>query len=91
MEEIERSAASVEEAVEAALAELGISEQEARIEIVQEPRLAAKSVGERGPKALLVVQIFARQHHRQPAVPSHVQLLAGHVMRIQKREQLAGR
>lgn len=38
MEEIERSAASVEEAVEEALAELGISEQEARIEIVQEPR-----------------------------------------------------
>lgn len=38
MEEVERSAASVEEAVEAALAELGISEQEARIEIVQEPR-----------------------------------------------------
>jgi spoIIIJ-associated protein len=38
MEEIERSAGSVEEAVEAALAELGISEQEARIEIVQEPR-----------------------------------------------------
>ena len=38
MEEIERSAASVEEAIEAALAELGISEQEARIEIVQEPR-----------------------------------------------------
>jgi spoIIIJ-associated protein len=38
MEEIERSAASVEEAVEAALAELGVSEQEARIEIVQEPR-----------------------------------------------------
>lgn len=38
MEEVERSAASVEEAIEAALAELGISEQEARIEIVQEPR-----------------------------------------------------
>ena len=38
MEEIERSAGSVEEAVDAALAELGISEQEARIEIVQEPR-----------------------------------------------------
>jgi spoIIIJ-associated protein len=38
MQEIERSAASVEEAVEAALGELGISEQEARIEIVQEPR-----------------------------------------------------
>ncbi len=38
MEEIERSAASVEEAIEAALGELGLSEQEARIEIVQEPR-----------------------------------------------------
>jgi spoIIIJ-associated protein len=38
MREIERSAASVEEAVEAALSELGLSEQEAQIEIVQEPR-----------------------------------------------------
>jgi spoIIIJ-associated protein len=38
MEEIERSAESVEEAIEAALEELGLSEQEARIEIVQEPR-----------------------------------------------------
>ena len=38
MEEVERSAASVEEALEAALGELGISEQEADVEIVQEPR-----------------------------------------------------
>jgi spoIIIJ-associated protein len=38
MEEVERSAGSVEEAIEAALADLGVSEQEARIEIVQEPR-----------------------------------------------------
>lgn len=38
MEEIERSAGSVEEAIEAALADLGLSEQEAHIEIVQEPR-----------------------------------------------------
>lgn len=36
MREVERSAASVEEAVEAALAELGVSEQEASIEIVQD-------------------------------------------------------
>jgi spoIIIJ-associated protein len=36
--EVERSAASVEEALEAALDELGISEQEAEVEIVQEPR-----------------------------------------------------
>ena len=38
MEEIERSAGSVEEAVEAALADLGISEQEAQVTIVQEPK-----------------------------------------------------
>jgi spoIIIJ-associated protein len=38
MREIERSAGSVEEAVEAALAELGLSEQEVEIEVVQEPR-----------------------------------------------------
>jgi spoIIIJ-associated protein len=38
MEEVERSAASVEEAIEAALEELGVSEQEARIEILQEPQ-----------------------------------------------------
>jgi spoIIIJ-associated protein len=38
VEEIERSAASVEEAIEAALQELGISEQEASIQILQEPR-----------------------------------------------------
>ena len=37
MREIERSAASVEEALEAALAELGVSEQEAEVQIVQEP------------------------------------------------------
>ena len=38
MREIERSAASVEEAIEAALDELGASEQEVVIEVVQEPR-----------------------------------------------------
>ncbi len=37
MREIERSAASVEEALEAALAELGVSEQEAEVQILQEP------------------------------------------------------
>ncbi len=38
MQEIEKSGASVEEAVESALAELGLSEQEAHIRIVQEPK-----------------------------------------------------
>jgi spoIIIJ-associated protein len=36
--EVERSAASVEEAIEAALAVLGVSEQEATIQILQEPK-----------------------------------------------------
>jgi spoIIIJ-associated protein len=36
--EIERSAASVEEAIDAALRELGVSEQEAVVQIVQEPK-----------------------------------------------------
>jgi spoIIIJ-associated protein len=43
--EVERSGASVEEALEAALDELGISEQEAEVEIVQEPRGGFLGVG----------------------------------------------
>jgi spoIIIJ-associated protein len=38
MREIERSAGSVEEAIEAALEDLGVSEQEAHIQILQEPK-----------------------------------------------------
>lgn len=38
MERIERSGASVEEAIESALAELGISEQHADIEVLREPK-----------------------------------------------------
>ncbi len=45
MEEVERSAPSVEEAVESALAELGVTEQEASIEVVQEPRSGFLGVG----------------------------------------------
>jgi spoIIIJ-associated protein len=45
MEEIRRTAPSVEEAVEAALAELGVSEQEAEVEVVEEPRQGVFGVG----------------------------------------------
>jgi spoIIIJ-associated protein len=38
MEEIERSAASVEEAIASAVLELGISEQEAQVEVLQEAK-----------------------------------------------------
>jgi spoIIIJ-associated protein len=43
--EIEKQAPSVEEAIEAALDELGVTEQEARIEIVQEPRSGVLGIG----------------------------------------------
>jgi spoIIIJ-associated protein len=45
VEEIERSAASVEEAVEAALEELGVSEQEAEVEIVQDSQRGVLGFG----------------------------------------------
>ena len=45
MREVEKSALSVEEAIEAALEELGVSEQEARVEIVQEPRQGLLGIG----------------------------------------------
>ena len=45
MREVERSAASVEEAIESALEELGVSEQEAEVEIVQEPQKGVLGFG----------------------------------------------
>jgi len=45
MQEVEKSAPTVEEALEAALAELGLSEQEAEVEIVQEPRSGLLGIG----------------------------------------------
>ena len=48
MREVERSAASVEQAIEAALEELGISEQEADVQIVQEPQKGLLGLGSRG-------------------------------------------
>ena len=54
MEEIRRSGPSVEEAVEAALGELGVSEQEADVEVVQEPRQGILGVG--AQEAVVVVR-----------------------------------
>lgn len=55
MREVERSAGSVEEAVEAALEELGVSEQEAQIEIVQEPERGFLGMG--GQAAVVRVRV----------------------------------
>ena len=56
MREVERSAASVEEAIEAALEELGVSEQEAEVDIVQEPQRGLLGLGSREA----VVKVRAR-------------------------------
>jgi len=57
--EVERSGASVEEALEAALAELGVSEQEARVEILQEPGKGFLGLG--GQKAVVRVRLAEPQ------------------------------
>lgn len=54
MEEIRRSAPSVEEAVEAALGDLGLTEQEADVDVVQEPRSGLFGVG--AQEAIVVVR-----------------------------------
>lgn len=58
MEEIRRSGPSVEEAVETALGELGVSEQEADVEVVQEPRQGVFGVG--AQEAVVVVRVRSR-------------------------------
>ena len=59
MEEVERSALSVEEAVEAALAELGATEQEVTVQILQEPRAGFGGLG--SEEAVVRVRLRARR------------------------------
>ncbi len=59
--ETEKQAPSVEEAIEAALEELGVTEQEAQIEIVQEPRSGLLGIG--GQPAIV------RVRRRAPETP----------------------
>jgi spoIIIJ-associated protein len=55
MQEVEKSAPTVDEALEAALSELGVSEQEADVEIVQEPR--SGFLGIAGQEAVVRVRV----------------------------------
>ena len=55
--ETEKRAPSVEEAVEAALHELGVSEQEARIDVLQEPRSGVLGIGSH--EAVVRVRVVA--------------------------------
>jgi spoIIIJ-associated protein len=62
--EVERSAASVEEAIEAALEELGVSEQEAEVEIVQEAQRGLLGLGSQEA----VVRVRARDEGGGPGL-----------------------
>lgn len=59
MEEIRRSAPSVEEAVEAALGELGVSEQEVDVQVLQEPRQGLFGLG--AQEAVVLVRVLRRR------------------------------
>jgi spoIIIJ-associated protein len=76
MEEVERSGASVEEALEAALAELGISEQEARIEIVQEARSGFFGIASQ-PAIVRVRRATGREGPAAPATEAQVEAAVG--------------
>ena len=56
MEEIRRSAPSVEEAVEAALAELGVTEQDALIQVVREPKSGILGIGSQDAEVVVRVR-----------------------------------
>ncbi len=55
MREVERSAPSVEEAIELALEELGASEQEVSVQVVQDPRSGFLGIG--GQEAIVRVRV----------------------------------
>jgi spoIIIJ-associated protein len=55
VEEIQRSAPSVEEAVDSALAELGVSEQEVEVSVIQEPRQGLLGIG--AQEAVVAVRV----------------------------------
>jgi spoIIIJ-associated protein len=59
VEEVERSALSVEEAIEAALAELGATEQEVTVQILQEPRPGFGGLG--SEEAVVRVRLRGRR------------------------------
>jgi spoIIIJ-associated protein len=94
MREIERSAPTVEEAVEAALAELGVSEQEAIVQVVQESRGGFLGVGTQA--AVVRVRVVEPVEHRpaqtgpaDPALEEQADLVADFVEDLLERMGLA--
>ena len=70
MQEVEKSAASVEDAVEAALEELGVSEQEASIEIVQDSQRGLLGFGSQEA----IVRVRVRQESTAEDVEEQAEL-----------------
>ncbi len=84
MEEIERSAPSVEEAIEAALEELGVSEQEVQVEIVQEPRAGFLGMGSQ--EAVVRVRAKAeREGLSEESLEEQGEVAAGFVEELLRR------
>ena len=77
MQEVERSAPTVEEAVEAALAELGVSEQEAEVEVVQEPRSGLLGIG--GQEAVVRVRTRSASEEDDQDVDEQAEIAADFV------------
>jgi spoIIIJ-associated protein len=77
MQEVEKNAPTVEEALEAALAELGVSEQEAEVEIVQEPRSGLLGIG--GQAAVVRVRARAASQEESEDVDEQAEIAADFV------------
>jgi spoIIIJ-associated protein len=77
MQEVERSAPTVEEALEAALAELGVSEQEAEVEVVQEPRSGLLGIG--GQDAVVRVRTRSASQEEVEDVDEQAEIAADFV------------
>jgi spoIIIJ-associated protein len=83
--EVERSAASVEEAIDAALEELGVSEQEAEVDIVQEPQKGLLGFGSQEA----VVRVRVREEEDGPEVEEQARVAEEFVAGLLERMGLA--
>jgi spoIIIJ-associated protein len=83
--EVERSAASVEEAIDAALEELGVSEQEAEVDIVQEPQKGLLGFGAQEA----VVRVRVREEEDGPEVEEQARVAEEFVAGLLERMGLS--
>jgi spoIIIJ-associated protein len=88
VEEVEKSAPSVEEAIEAALADLGATEQEVAVQIIQEPRSGFLGVG--GQEAVVRVRLrSSREETSEEDLEEQAEIAAEFVEGLLSRMGLA--